>query len=105
MGNRGVGVGQEVAERSVAVGVELHVESDGAAGLGAAADVVELEAHKGLHEGALAVGLVAHHQHRRRVEGRGELLGEAVQLIVGLVQFPVAIVESCEGVVVVHVFE
>lgn len=80
-----------MAERSVAVGVELHVEGDGAAGLGAAADVVELEAHERLNERALPVGLVANHQHRRGVERRGELLGEAVQLIVGFVEFPVAI--------------
>lgn len=50
-----------MAERGVAVRVELHVEGDGAAGLGAAADVVELEAHERLHESALSVGLVAHH--------------------------------------------
>lgn len=77
----------------MAVGVELHVEGDGAAGLGAAADVVELEAHERLDERALAVGLVADQKHRRRVEGRGELLGEAVQLIVGLVELPLAIFE------------
>lgn len=48
MGLGRVGVGDEAAERGVGVGVELHVESDGAAGLGAAADVVELEATNAL---------------------------------------------------------
>lgn len=45
MGHSGVRVGEEVAKRGFTVRVVLHVESDGAAGLGAAADVVELEAH------------------------------------------------------------
>lgn len=41
----GVGVGDEVAERGVAMWVVFHVEGDGPAGLGAAAHVVELKAH------------------------------------------------------------
>ena len=45
LGHSGVRVGEEVAKRGFTVRVVLHVESDGAAGLGAAADVVELEAH------------------------------------------------------------
>ena len=87
-GHNGVRVGKEVAERGFTVGVVLHVESDRAARLGAAADVVELEAHEGFDEGALAVGLVADHKHRRSVEWRLELLCQAVQLIVGLVEPP-----------------
>lgn len=85
------------------MGVEVHVESDGAAGLGAAADVVELEAHERLHQGALSVGLVANHKDRRSVEWRRELLGEAVQLIVGLVQLPLGIFHLQFGAVIVIV--
>ena len=42
---------QQKAVRLDARRVVLHVDGDGAAGLGAAADVVELEAHEGLHQG------------------------------------------------------
>lgn len=48
VGKRRVGVGDEVAGRGLALRVVFHVEGDGAAGFGAAADVVELEAHQGL---------------------------------------------------------
>lgn len=96
--SRGVGVGDEAAERVLAGGVELHVEGDGAAGLGPAADVVELEAHEGLHQGALAVGLVAHHQHRRGVERRVELLGQPVKLVVRLVQARLAAAAAAAAV-------
>lgn len=68
--------------------VVAHVEGDGAAGLGAAADVVELEAHEGLDQDTLAVGLVADDEHRRGVKGRVELLRQRVQLVVGIVQLP-----------------
>lgn len=73
-GKGGVGIGDEVAERGVGIGVVFHVEGDGAAGLRTTADVVELEAHQGFHQGALAVGLVARHQHRRRVKRSLQLL-------------------------------
>ncbi|THU53400.1 hypothetical protein C4D60_Mb10t14010 [Musa balbisiana] len=63
-------------------------KGDRPAGLGAAADVVELETHEGLHERALPVGLVPHHQHRRYLEGRLELLCQPVKLVVRLVELP-----------------
>jgi len=85
---RGVGIGDEVAGRGLALGVVFHVEGYGPAGLGAAANVVELKAHEGLHQGALAVRLVAHHQNRGGVEGSLQVLGQRVQLIVGFVQAP-----------------
>lgn len=89
---RRVGVGDEVAGRGLALGVVFHVESDGPAGFGAAAHVVELKAHEGLHQGALAIGLVAHDQNRRRVEGRVQVLGQRVELVVGFVEAPLALV-------------
>ena len=67
------------------------MEGDGAAGLGAAADVVELEAHEGLDEGALAVGLVADDEDGGGVEGGVEVLGEGVKLVVGFVEAPLAL--------------
>lgn len=86
LGEGGIGVGDETADGGLAVGVEAHVQCDGTAGLGAAADMVELESHQGFDEGALAVGLVADDENRRRVERRLELLSQAVELVVGLVQ-------------------
>jgi len=83
-----VSVGDEVARRGLALGVVFHVEGDGPAGLGAASHVVELKPHQGLHQGALAVRLVAHHQNRRRVERRLQVLGQRVKLIVGFVEAP-----------------
>lgn len=69
----------------LAVGVVFHVKGDGATGLGAATDVVELEAHEGLDEGALSFGLVTDDEDGRRVEGGVKFLGERVELVVGLV--------------------
>lgn len=45
MRKRGVIIGEEMARRGFAMWAVFHVEGDGAAGFGAAADVVELEAH------------------------------------------------------------
>lgn len=81
-----------MTDGSFAVGVVLHVKSNGSASLGSAADVVELEAHEGFNQGTLAIGLVADHKHRRSVERSVELLGEAVKLIVSFVESPFVMV-------------
>ena len=57
-----------------AAGIVLHPEGDGTAGLGAAADLIELEAHEGLDEGRLAAGLMTDHDDSRCVEGLFEVL-------------------------------
>ena len=57
-----------------AAGIVLHPQGDGAARLGAAADLVELEAHEGLDEGRLAAGLMTDHDDGRGVEGLFEVL-------------------------------
>ena len=44
-------VAEKEACRLYARGIVLHVDRDGAAGLGASADRVELEAHEGLDQG------------------------------------------------------
>lgn len=82
----GVSIRDEAAHGYNARRVVLHMERYRAAGFGAAAYVVELEAHECLHEGALPIRLVPHHQHRRRVEGRLELLSQPVQLVIRLVE-------------------
>lgn len=83
--DNGVGVGDETAQWGLAVGVILHVECNGSAGLGATTDMVELEAHEGFDQSALAVSLVTNDKHRRRVEWGVEFLSQTMQLIVGLV--------------------
>lgn len=81
--------GEEAAARDVAARVEAEVERDGAARLGAAADVVELEPHQRLDQRALAVRLVADDHHRWRGRRRAaQLRRQALQLVVGLVQQP-----------------
>jgi len=80
--------GEQAAARKLTQRVVLHVESNGPSGLGATADVIELEAHERFNEGALAVGLVADNQHRRSLEWGVKLLGQTVQLVVRLVQPP-----------------
>jgi hypothetical protein len=57
-----------------AAGVVLHPQGDGAARLGAAADLIELEAHEGLDEGRLAAGLMADYHDGRCVEGLFKVL-------------------------------
>lgn len=88
---RRVGVGDEVAVRGVALGVVFHVEGDGAAGFGAAADVVELEAHEGFDEGAFAVGLVADDQDGGGFEGSVQVLSQGVEFIIGFVETPLTL--------------
>lgn len=84
-GQSGISIGYKPAVGELAVGIVLHVEGDGAAGLGAAANVVELEAHKSLYEGALAVGLVSDDKDGWGIEGGVEFLRKGVELVVGLV--------------------
>ena len=78
-------------------GVVLHVDGDGAAGLGSAADVVELEAHKGLHQRGLAICLMPDDQDGRGVKRLVKLLRHVVELGVRLVQPLVAAVEEPVG--------
>mmetsp|Transcript_10581 Transcript_10581/g.29129 ORF Transcript_10581/g.29129 Transcript_10581/m.29129 type:complete len:579 (+) Transcript_10581:741-2477(+) len=87
-------LGEQVALRLDAARVVLHVQCDGAPGLGAPAHVVELEAHQGLDQGRLSVRLVADDEDRRRVERLLEVLRQRVQVVVGLVQ---ALVAGAEG--------
>lgn len=48
-----------MAQWGAAKRIVRHVESDGSASLGSAADVVELEAHEGFDQRAFAVRLVS----------------------------------------------
>lgn len=77
--------GQE-AVGLTAARVVLHAQGDGPPRLGAAPHLVELKAHEGLDERALAARLLAHDQDGRGVEGLLEVLRQAVQQVVRLVQ-------------------
>ena len=90
-------VPEQKAPRFDARRVVLHVDGDGAARLGAASDVVELEAHQRLDERRFAVSLMADHEDGGRIEGLVELLRHVVQLRVRLVQALVAAVEEAVG--------
>ena len=50
------------------------MESNGALGLGAAANMVELETHECFHQCAFPISLMTHHQHRGGLEWGLELL-------------------------------
>lgn len=80
------GAGEQAALRRVAARVEAEVERDGAARLGPAPDVVELEPHERLDQRALAVRLVAHHDDGRRPRGAAQLGRQRLQLVVRLVE-------------------
>ena len=59
----------EVAGRLDAPAVVLHVQGDGPPSLGAAAHVVELEAHEGLHQGCARRMCGRQHPHAVRPLG------------------------------------
>jgi hypothetical protein len=65
--------------RLAAARVVLHAQGDGAPRLGAAPHLVELEAHEGLNERALAARLLAHVLDGRGVERLLEVLRQTVQ--------------------------
>jgi len=77
---------EQAALGLVAARVEAEVQRDGAARLGAAADVVELETHEGLDQRALAVRLVADDHDRRRHRRTAQLGRQRLQLVVRLVE-------------------
>ena len=82
------GCREEAALGLVAARVEAEVERDGAARLGAAADVVELEPHERLDQRALAVRLVAddHDSRRQRHRCAAQLGRQRLQPVVRLVE-------------------
>ena len=66
--------------------VVLHAQRNRPPCFSASPHLVELEAHERLDESTLAACLLAHNQDGRRIEGLLEILCQAMQQIVRLVQ-------------------
>lgn len=83
-------VGDQKASRVSAFCIVLHMESDGPPSLGASADMIELESHQALHEGAFPIRLMADDEDGRGIKRLLEVLSEAMEVVVCLVQLLVA---------------
>lgn len=92
--NGGIMIRDEMAQRNLTERIVFHVKSNGATGLGATTNMIELKAHESFDKSTLAVSLVTNYKHSRCVEWRLQLLRQSMKLIVSVVE----IVVVCVGV-------